>query len=110
MHFGTHLLHDVRHKTQVVLDEHVARLKVARSEAFQIRLFLGGGERARERAGIAGKAQGEKQAVAQKSNGSGKHIHQLLPSPYVGAGSPYAYALRRRPPLSFPITSCAYGE
>ena len=62
----------------------------------EILLFLGGGERARERAGIAGKAQGEKQAVAQKPNGSGKHIHQLLPSPYVGAGSPYAYALRRR--------------
>ncbi len=60
--------------------------------------------------GIAGKAQGEKQAVAQKPNGSGKHIHQLLPSPYVRAGSPYAYALRRRPLLSFPIISCAYGE
>ena len=59
---------------------------------------------------VAGKAQGEKQAVAQKPNGGGKHIHQLLPSPYVGAGSPYAYALRRRPLLSFPIISCAYGE
>ena len=46
--FWNTFFHDVRHKTQVVLDEHVARLKVARSEAFQIRLFLGGGERARE--------------------------------------------------------------
>ena len=45
---GVVFLHNVRYKTQVVLDEHVARLKVARSEAFEILLFLGGGERARE--------------------------------------------------------------
>ena len=50
-----------------------------------------------------------KQAVAQKPNGGGKHT-STPPSPYVGAGSPYAYALRRRPLLSFPIISCAYGE
>jgi len=83
---------DVRDKAQIVLNEHVARLNVARKHALDVFLFLLCRERARERA--ARQVEREQHGVRKqiKCNRQHKNASSFSPS-YGRTGSPYAVLL-----------------
>ena len=83
---------DVRNKAQIVLNEHVARLNVARKHALDVFLFLLCRERTRERA--ARQVEREQHGVRKqiKCNRQHKNASSFSPS-YGRMGSPYAVLL-----------------
>ena len=83
---------NVRNKAQIVLNEHIARLNVARKHALDVFLFLLCRERTRERA--ARQVEREQHGVRKqiKCNRQHKNASSFSPS-YGRTGSPYAVLL-----------------